>query len=198
MKAKSNKELEAIFDEKEKYTEEAIQAVIWELENRNLIEKSDISVEETLIEKDVIDAPNSKEPVVNNESPFEGLVLPHLYSKTAILGFTIFFSTIFGAVLLMYNLKKMNKPKVRIQALIFGIVYTIFSAIALNYLPKTFLITFLFNIIGFTVLTEYFWNNNLGKDLTYQKKPIWQPLATSIFIVLGLILLLLLPQLLAA
>lgn len=197
MTTKSNKELEAIFDEKEKYTEEAIQAVIWELENRNLIEKSDIPIEENLIEKDVTDASNSKDTEINDKSVFEELNLPHLYSKTAILGFTIFFSTIFGAVLLMYNLKKMNKPKVRIQALTFGIVYTIFSAIALNYLPKTFLITFLFNIIGYTVLTEYFWNNNLGKDLDYQKKPIWQPLATSIFIVLGLILLLLLPQLLS-
>ncbi|PQJ71928.1 hypothetical protein BTO14_01075 [Polaribacter butkevichii] len=196
MSKKSNKELETIFNEKEKYTVEAIQAVIWELENRNLIEKTAISVDETLKKSDAVNAVISTEKKENNESPFEELELPFLYSKKAIQGFTIFFSTIFGAFLLMQNLKEMNKPKARIQTLTFGIVYTILSAIILNYLPKTFFITLLFNLIGYVILTEYFWNKHIGKDLAFQKKQIWQPLATSIFIVLALILLLLLPQLL--
>ncbi|WP_343328982.1 hypothetical protein [Polaribacter staleyi] len=197
MSKKSNKELETIFNEKENYTAEAIQAVIWELENRNLIEKTAISVDETLKESDAVNAVISTEKKENNESPFEELELPFLYSKKAIQGFTIFFSTIFGAFLLMQNLKEMNKPKARIQTLTFGIVYTILSAIILNYLPKTFFITLLFNLIGYVILTEYFWNKHIEKDLAFQKKQIWQPLATSIFIVLALILLLLLPQLLS-
>ena len=197
MSKKSNKELETIFNEKEKYTAEAIQAVIWELENRNLIEKTAISVDETLKKSDAVNAVISTEKKENNESPFEELELPFLYSKKAIQGFTIFFSTIFGAFLLMQNLKEMNKPKARIQTLTFGIVYTILSAIILNDLPKTFFITLLFNLIGYVILTEYIWNKHIGKDLAFQKKQIWQPLATSIFIVLALILLLLLPQLLS-
>ena len=40
MSKKSKQELEKIYEEKSKYTEEAVQSVIWELENRNLIEKS--------------------------------------------------------------------------------------------------------------------------------------------------------------
>ena len=37
MRTKSNKELETILTEKDKYTEEALQAVTWELEDRNII-----------------------------------------------------------------------------------------------------------------------------------------------------------------
>ena len=90
----------------------------------------------------------------------------------------------------MQNLKEMNKPKARIEVLVFGILYILFSAVLSTYLPQMMFIPLLFNIIGYAVLTEYYWNKNLGKDFAYQKKPIWQPLATSILIVLLLVILL--------
>ncbi|MCL7764340.1 hypothetical protein MPF19_13010 [Polaribacter sp. Z014] len=190
MRTKSNKELETILKEKNNYTEEAIQAVTWELEDRNIIEKTvDISKEIT-VEDQITDTSIAKKTLENNESPFKELEVPFLYSKKAILGFTIFFSTIFGAVLLMQNLKEMNKPKARIEVLVFGILYILFSAVLSTYLPQMMFIPLLFNIIGYAVLTEYYWNKNLGKDFAYQKKPIWQPLATSILIVLLLVILL--------
>ena len=46
MSKKSNVELEGIIEEKSKYTEEALQAAIWELENRNLIERDEIKLED--------------------------------------------------------------------------------------------------------------------------------------------------------
>ncbi|MGJ8744233.1 hypothetical protein [Polaribacter sp.] len=196
MSKKSNQELESIFKEKDNYTEEAVQAVVWELENRNLIEKTEILHEEISIENEQTTAPISNETLKNKESPFEELVHPFLYSKKAIQGFTIFFTTLFGAVLLMQNLKEMNKPKARNQVLVFGILYTILSVVLLNFLPRTFFITLLFNLIGYAVLTEYYWNKNLGKDLKYHKKKIWKPLAISLLIVFILIFLQLLPNML--
>ncbi len=194
MRSKSNKELETILLEKDKYTEEAIQAVTWELQDRNILERTDDFSDEITKETVTIDVAVTNESTENNKSPFEELEVPVLYSKKAILGFTIFFSTIFGAVLLMQNLKEMNKPKARNQVLIFGLVYTVFSTILLNYLPKSFFTTFILNMIGYTVLTGYFWNINLGKDIVHRDKQIWKILGISLLIVFGLIFLLLLTQ----
>ncbi|WP_339659020.1 hypothetical protein [uncultured Polaribacter sp.] len=194
MSKKSNQELEEIYEEKSKYTEEAVQAVIWELENRNLIEKS---VELYKDPEKVIEEINTsvlKETLDSNQSPFEELVLPELYSKRAIQNFTIFFTTIFGAVLLMRNLKEMNKPKERFQVLVFGVGYTLLSIFLLNYLPKIFFITLLFNVVGYAILIEFFWNKNLGRDLEYKKKKVWKPLIISILITAVLVILQFLPQ----
>jgi hypothetical protein len=196
MSKKSNEELETIFDEKSKYTEEAVQAVIWELENRSLIEKTEILYQDPEKVVQLTKVTSTKETQEKNESPFEELVLPVLYSQKAIQGFTIFFTTIFGAVLLMRNLKEMNKPKAAIQVLVFGIVYTLFSIILLNYLPKMFFITLIFNLIGYAVLSEFFWNKNLGKELAYNKKKIWKPLFISTLILFLVVFLQFLPQIL--
>ena len=194
MRLKSNKELKTILKKNNDYTQEAIQAVIWEMENRNLIDKSDVLYKNTFKENNQIDT--DEKNLDNNENPSKELILPVLYSKRAIQGFTIFFTTIFGAVLLMYNLKEMNKLKERNQVLIFGIVFTILSAILLNYLPKMIFTTLLFNLIGYAVLIEFFWKNNIKKELEYAKKEVWKPLTISIIIVLLLLFLQLLPQIL--
>ncbi len=194
MRLKSNKELKTILKKNNDYTQEAIQAVIWEMENRNLIDKSDVLYKNTFKENNQIDT--DEKNLDNNENPSKELILPVLNSKRAIQGFTIFFTTIFGAVLLMYNLKEMNKLKERNQVLIFGIVFTILSAILLNYLPKMIFTTLLFNLIGYAVLIEFFWKNNIEKELEYAKKEVWKPLTISIIIVLLLLFLQLLPQIL--
>ena len=194
MRLKYNKELKTILKKNNDYTQEAIQAVIWEMENRNLIDKSDVLYKNTFKENNQIDT--DEKNLDNNENPSKELILPVLYSKRAIQGFTIFFTTIFGAVLLMYNLKEMNKLKERNQVLIFGIVFTILSAILLNYLPKMIFTTLLFNLIGYAVLIEFFWKNNIEKELEYAKKEVWKPLTISIIIVLLLLFLQLLPQIL--
>lgn len=190
MLKKSNTELQIILDEKNKYTDEAVQAVIWELENRNLIEKGSIKLQIIPLENQ--NALEEKKILLDNKkgSVFEELVLPELFSKKAILGFTIFFSTLFGAILLMRNLRKMNKQKARIEVLLFGVGYTLFTGFLLNYLPKMFFITLIFNFIGYLVLIEYFWNKNLGKDLEIRTKSITKPLLIFLLISVFFVLLL--------
>jgi hypothetical protein len=189
MLKKSNTELENILADKDAYTDEAIQAVIWELENRNIIEKGAIKHNFVPLEKDK--QLEDKELAIENvnKASSKEIVLVTLYSKRAILGFTIFFSTLFGAVLLMSNLKKMNMPKARIEILVFGISYTFLTILLLDYLPKTFFLTMVFNLIGYAILVEYFWNRNLGKELQHQKKQVIKPLIIS-FLILGLLVLL--------
>jgi hypothetical protein len=182
MLKKSNAELEHILEAKDIYTEEAIQAVIWELENRNLIEKDSIKLAIIPIETGISAQEKQPDTENTNESSFEVLDLPVLYSKRAIQGFSILFSTLFGAVLLMSNLKKMNKLKARIEVLVFGIGYTLFTVVLLSYFPTTFFLTLIFNFVGYGVLVEYYWNKNLGKELQYQKKQISKPLIISLLI----------------
>ena len=181
MSKKSNAELEGIIQDKSSYTEEALQAVIWELENRNLIEKDEIILEETAAVEGVQISEKINE---KNESVFEEFENPILYSKKAVQGFTIFFGPLFGAVLLMFNLKAVNKSKARMQVLVFGIGYTLLSFVGLSYLPKMFFITLIFNVIGYVVLVEYFWNQNLGKELQYTTKEITKPLIISLLFTL--------------
>ena len=188
MLKKSNAELENILEDKKMYTDEAIQAVIWELENRNIIEKGSITHNPVILEKDVLIEEKELDKDYH-EASSEATVFPILYSKRAIQGFTIFFSTLFGAVLLMSNLKKMNKPKARVEVLVFGISYTFLTIILLDYLPKTFFLTILFNLVGYAILVEYYWNKNLGKELQHQKKQISKPLIISFAILVLLVLL---------
>lgn len=180
MSKKSNSELENIFENKSDYTNEALQAVIWELENRNLIKKADIPSLELPIPEHIEETSIPKEDIKKSENTFKESETPSLYSKTTIQGFTIFFSTFFGVILLMSNLKEMNKPRARMEVLVFGITYAIFSSFLLNYLPRIFFISIIFNLIGYVILVEYFWNKNLGKNLNYKKKQIWKPLIISI------------------
>jgi hypothetical protein len=195
MSKKSNAELEGIIQDKSSYTKEALQAVIWELENRNLIEKDEIRLEETAAVEGVQISEKINE---KNESVFEEFEKPILYSKKAVQGFTIFFGPLFGAVLLMFNLKAVNKSKARMQVLVFGIGYTLLSFVGLSYLPKMFFITLIFNVIGYVVLVEYFWNQNLGKELQYTTKEITKPLIISLLILALVIFLQFLPIILDA
>lgn len=50
-----------------------------------------------------------------------------LYSKNVICAFTILFSTLFGALLLMFNLKRLKKTKAGMWVFAFGVLYSIFS-----------------------------------------------------------------------
>ncbi|MCL7753893.1 hypothetical protein [Polaribacter sp. Z022] len=196
MRLKTDAELKTILKEKSKYTEQAIQAVIWELEDRNLIEKSEEPYIDPLKEEEISDTVVKESNINNNESNFEEFEKPFLYSKKSIQGFTIFFSTLFGTILLMSNLKVLKKQKARMQVLVFGISYTVLITIILNLYPQILFLSIIFNLIGYGVLVEYYWNKNIGKNFSYKKKQIWIPLIISIAITMLFVFLQFLPQIL--
>jgi len=193
MSKKSNEELEKIILEKSKYTNEALQAVIWELEDRNVIEIGEIVIEGVSnIDNEVLK--EDKLEVDKNTTFEEFEVIPTLYSKSAILGFAIFFSPLFGSILLMLNLKVQNKIKERNNVIIFILSYTLLSYVVLNNYPKMVFLTLVFNVIGAILLIEYFWNKHLGRDLNYNKKSITKPLLISFMVLFFLVFIQFLPQ----
>lgn len=117
-----------------------------------------------------------------------GETVPKLYSKNVIWAFSIFFSTIFGTVILMSNLKAINEKKGRLQVLLFGIVFTIGSAISIGTNPETTNYSLLLNIVGGLILNEYFWNRYIGKETIFVKKKWYKPAIISLLITLPFIL----------
>lgn len=80
-----------------------------------------------------------------------------IYSKRAVWGFSIFFTTIFGGILLMQNLLSLNKKKQAYQVLAFSILYTALGIYLANIseTPNTS-INFAVNAVGGIILTEFF------------------------------------------
>lgn len=106
-----------------------------------------------------------------------------IYSKKTIWGFSIFFSAIFGGVLLMQNLKDVGRKKEGNIILILSIIYTAITIYIVNIPepPKSSL-TYLCNMVGGLILTEYFYKKYFPSTKEYEKKKIWKPLIISILI----------------
>ncbi|HEY0897036.1 MAG TPA: hypothetical protein VGE15_10840, partial [Sphingobacteriaceae bacterium] len=81
---------------------------------------------------------------------------PELYSQMAITGFSLFFSVIFGAALMMSNLKG-NTPA-RWAVLAFAISYTMLSVLVMSAIGTSSLMSIALNGLGGAILTQFFWN----------------------------------------
>lgn len=114
---------------------------------------------------------------------------PKIYSARAVWGFTIFFSSIFGAVLLMQNLKDIGKRKDAYLVLIGSIIYTVITLVVVN-IPERPVsnIALIFNFAGGGVLSYLFKNKYFPNEDVFQKKTIWKPLIISIMIAIPLFL----------
>jgi hypothetical protein len=144
----------------------------------------------------------------NNVPEKQGDDYVEIYSKAAILGFSIFPTPLFGGVLLMMNLNAAGYKKAIYSVLIFLLVYffavnIITSEILLAFkidvtkinlaVPSKALIpvyglSLLFNIIGGLILTQYFFKKYFP-DNDYFPKSIASPVLVIVAImVLGRLL----------
>ncbi|WP_019037456.1 hypothetical protein [Psychroflexus tropicus] len=181
---KADAELNQILIDKHKYTKEAISTAKLVLDKRvsSLPNKEQNSV--------VMTEESSKQTKQNETSSFyfqqtapddilenkEETAIdpdaPSLYSKRVILSFAVLFSSIFGAVLLMSNLKRMQEQKARLQVLVFGLIYFGLTLFLVNTVEIFSRFVIGLNIIGAIILNEYFWNQYIGKDFKHFK-PSW-------------------------
>ncbi|WCT13858.1 hypothetical protein [Mucilaginibacter jinjuensis] len=107
-----------------------------------------------------------------------------IYSKRAIWGFSIFFSTIFGGVLLMSNLRSAGYRKEANLVLLFSLLYTFIGSLLTAYIGmQASIAAIVFNGIGAAILTEYFFNKYFPES-DYYPKSIMKPLAISLAICL--------------
>lgn len=118
----------------------------------------------------------------NGEDPEQDDAV-EIYSKNAIRGFSIFFSTIFGGALLYQNLKNAGYKKASYTVLGFSVAYTLLTIILSNFIPRTPGSPFALvcNLIGGLILSEYFFPKYFPEN-DYYPKPIWNALGISILI----------------
>ena len=99
--------------------------------------------------------------------------------------FSAIFSAIFCAVLMMHNFKEVGNSKARNQVLVFGILYTIASILIINALNIQ---AIALNFTGAAILTEFFWNKQLGKEIKYRKRSWIKPAIISVIITIPFVL----------
>jgi hypothetical protein len=189
MIGKSDEGLMDYLDNFQNYTPDAIRSAADELNRRGRnfseeeLKEINIKIENRVkagSEEDTLFAPNNawKKNIVTDPNA------PLLYSKRAIWGFSVFFTVIFGAVLLASNIDSKRKWIV----LAFGIGYTAISILILNQIPRNTSLTLLINTAGGLGLTTTFWDKYVGKETKFRAKPIWKPLIISILISIPFVL----------
>ena len=177
--SKSDEELKQIIDDKKTFSEQARIAAISILKERNVhigfTEKAEAEIkviQEKRADKEktnfVTDDPNA----------------PELHSKNTIYFFASFFSTIFGAVLMLQNFREVGNNKVKNQVLMFGILYTLFSILLIITLNIKGNFMMVMNFGGAGILINFFWNKYLGKKIKYRKRSWIKPAIISVIIII--------------
>jgi hypothetical protein len=122
-----------------------------------------------------------------------------IYSKWAILGFSIFFSPMVGSILLMMNLRSIGNKRAGYAVLAFGIVFIIVAETLLVPLAgltfatatpekimanqKIVYYSKAFDILGAGILTEYFFKKYFH-DVDYESKSIVPPLLVIFLVII--------------
>ncbi|MFN0276830.1 MAG: hypothetical protein ACKVPJ_13870, partial [Chitinophagales bacterium] len=104
-----------------------------------------------------------------------------LYSRTAILGFSLFFSTLTGGILLAINASKVNKKAV-IPIIVFALLFTAMQIYASFKIPAESFLSFVIPVAGALLLSDVLWNYYIGKTLKYEKRSIAIPLVIVLII----------------
>ncbi len=127
---------------------------------------------------------NSFQHQVSDESNSQQTIAPKLYSDTAIMGFSLFFSTFFASFLLMENLKQVGAKRGILPVIIFSILFMMVEFYIVGMLPaKANSISLPFNLLGGAILNFYFWRKYIP-HVPYEKKKIWKPLIIGLALVL--------------
>lgn len=156
------------------FSDEETNRVLKLIEDKKLKESQEI-IQENIWDKNSVEDSNALE----------------LFSQLNIWCFSIVFGVIFGSVLLALNFKKLNKNKLSIIVIVFGVFYTIFQVFAINYLDQINFeiknLTLIFSGIGVAILHYLFWESYIGREISYQKKSILIPSVICILIYIPII-----------
>ncbi len=183
---KSDSELENMISNKNQFVDDAIFAA-----NSILSDRNNRPIEQQEIESETESKKTSKEELAKETESFltDDPYAPELYTKTTITVFSALFGVIFGAALMMYNIKQTNNSKGRIQVLIFGILYSIAAIAILNLLNTKSYLTIITNLFGAAIMTGVFWTKFIGKEFEHREKSWLMAAVISLAITIPLLLL---------
>ncbi len=104
--------------------------------------------------KDIVDDPNA----------------PELYSQYAIFGFSFFFSPIFSSVLMAMNLKRLEKLRLIVPIVLFGVICNIVAMLIMQTKLSSVWAIYIFNALISTVFAYYIWPRSIGSKLKYRRR----------------------------
>lgn len=184
---KTTEELERIVRDRDSYVAEAREAALDILAGRELSDDSYEALKENF-EKDQITETQIRKVSEVQKSIRKGkqfltndITAPQMHSKRVIFVFCAVFSTIFGTVLLLFNMKQVKSKEGFKYTLLFGILYTLLT-IVLSTVIDFARLPFFMNLLGSLILTEYMWNKFIGEETQYRKRSWIKPLVISILI----------------
>ena len=111
--------------------------------------------------------------------------LPKIYSSKAILGFSVFMSSLFGGILLYINLRNLKKNKEANIVLVISIILTLLTYFVMSIPenPKSSL-AYLCGFIGGGILSYFLVPKYIPNEEEFPKKQIWKPLIIALLIVI--------------
>lgn len=115
-----------------------------------------------------------------------------IYSKWAILGFCIFFSPIFGGVLIRQNLIGIQRKREANLLLLLSVLMAFLTAMLASTPYGGSGTTILANFLQGAFLVEFSFKKYFPNADELPKKAIWRPLSTSLMIVAALLMLMIL------
>jgi hypothetical protein len=165
----------------EKYVDDMLLAMLDVAEKRALPIPGMDTLRADIIARQV---PEPEPEVIVEDRPIP-VELPVLYSQTAILAFTIFFSPLFGGILLAMNTNRLNKKAVW-QVVVFSLILSVASGLVTWYLAPGSFWGILAPIACGLILSELAWNRFIGKQLPYRHRRVLIPLIIALAITLPL------------
>lgn len=165
-------ELLELYNKTTIYRVDALQTIEAELQKRELdFEAHDYAYLKSL--------ENEENPIETNFVSEEEAVVS-LYSRSAVFGFSIFFSTIFGSILLMINLRRLGEKRKGFEILLLGIAYAILSSVLVDLAGTNLALSLVLNVLGGYLMSTYFWAKYIGLEFSHEKQSILIPLILGI------------------
>lgn len=189
----TDEQLHYFIDNREKYLPETVEAAVAELQNRGTVfsaEELQVIEEDMQARRDLAQEGVTNWGLFNNgekELQIEDPAAPALFSKRAILLFSILFSVGFGSILLAVNVAQTpNKGKAPLVVL-FGFIYTIGMALLAQRFHFNSSFTIVTGFAGAYLLDILFWNKYIGSATLYRVRQIWIPLLIGLAIAIPVI-----------
>ena len=175
------------------YQEELLMAVLNEASGRGLTIENKAAIEslirqyedEARHQAEVDELEKGREDdqqVEETEDPDSSKSLPVLYSQTAVLAFSLFFSPLAGSILLSINIRKLQRKGAG-QVLVFGLVLAIAQGIINMQVAPDSIISILAHVAGALLLSELMWNQFIGRRIPYTRRNILIPLLIALAII---------------
>ena len=175
------------------YQEELLMAVLNEASGRGLTIENKAAIEslirqyedEARHQAEVDELEKGREDdqqVEETEGPDSSKSLPVLYSQTAVLAFSLFFSPLAGSILLSINIRKLQRKGAG-QVLVFGLVLAIAQGIINMQVAPDSIISILAHVAGALLLSELMWNQFIGRRIPYTRRNILIPLLIALAII---------------